>query len=70
MDKIEIVGRNKPIHNCLDCGAELSYKEYHESKDRCYRCRVVLGRGKHKEFTSSTGQNNVDAILIHKREEN
>lgn len=69
MERIKISGRNKSIHNCIDCGNELTFGEYLDVRDRCLSCRLASHEKISSTYLTSTGENDINSILEKKREE-
>lgn len=61
--KVAINGSNKNIHNCIECGKELSFYEYNEMTDMCKRCKRKGYDAGRRIGLDILGNNRVDEIL-------
>ncbi len=68
MGRIEIKGRNENLRHCWECGEKLSFDEYRSGRDACTSCRIKSFNRRDRQYTGSDGSNNIDMILINKRE--
>ena len=66
MDRVKINGTNSHDIDCLDCGKELTHKEYEYGKDRCLKCRSAYYGRQDKKYIGFDGSNNIDEILLNK----
>lgn len=66
MDRAKINGTNSHNINCLDCGKELTRKEYDYGRKRCLKCRSRHYGRQNKKYIDFDGSNNIDEILLNK----
>lgn len=66
VDRVKINGTNSHNKECLDCGKELTRKEYDYGRKRCLKCRSAYYGRQNKKYIGFDGSNNIDEILIAK----